>query len=266
MDMAGSTHQKTSTGMTKSDVRLLLSAALFLGAVLLKTSGAPWADDLRERTVTMLQGGIPTQEVLQVAGQTLEGGGLSAVFAEWSQDTTPETEPDPASSQEDIDLTAVYAESGFGEDELASRIESEFPKEEDKTAYVMAFDTQNPVEGTKTSDFGERIHPISGKASFHYGLDIGAPEGTTIAAFASGTVREVGSSSSYGNYAILDHDEGFSTLYAHCSTVDVQQGDTVEAGDKIAEVGATGNATGNHLHFEVWRDGKALNPAHYVTY
>lgn len=253
--------KKTAPGkpIAKGDVRLLLSAALFLGAVVLKTSGAPWADDLRERTAAALRGGVPAQEVLQVAGQTLEEGGLSAVFAAWGgAQTPPEEEHAPPT-----DTAAVYAESGYGEDELASRAASKFPKEEDETAYVLAFATAQPVEGVKTSDFGARVHPISGEESFHFGLDIGAAEGTPIHAFAAGTVREVGFNS-YGNYAILDHDDGFSTLYAHCSRIDVKQGDTVAAGDAIAAVGATGNATGNHLHFEVWRDGKALNPSHYV--
>lgn len=73
-------------------------------------------------------------------------------------------------------------ESGYGEDELKNREASAFPKEADETAYVLKFSVQNPVEGTKTSDYGTRIHPITGKESFHYGLDIGAPEGTPITA------------------------------------------------------------------------------------
>lgn len=262
--------------ITHGDIRLLLSAALFLGAVLVKTSGAAWAAEARVQAAALLHGGVSADEVLQVAGQVLDGGGLSAVTQVFAglEDTPqgtagqaqPETQTDTGAEQDAaLETASLQAESGYGEDDLANRVQSQFPKETDTMAYVLDFDTQNPVEGTKTSDFGTRIHPISGKESFHYGLDIGAPEGTPIHAFAAGTVREAGVSKSYGNYAVVDHADGFSTLYAHCSKVNAQAGDTVSAGDKIAEVGATGSATGNHLHLEIWRDGKALNPAHYIS-
>lgn len=250
--------------ITRGDLRLLLSAALFLGAVMLKTSGTPWAGEVRTQVVAALRGGISTGEVLQVAGQTFENGGLTAVFGDWQRGAPIEkdTPQNAAEAPGDEQTAEVYAESGFPEDELANRIASNFPKEADETAYVMGFTTQIPVEGVRTSAFGMRTHPISGKESFHYGLDIGAPEGTPIAAFADGTVRETGSSS-YGNYIVLDHEDGIATLYAHCTEILAQKGDQVAAGDTIATVGATGNATGNHLHLEVWRAGKALNPAHF---
>ena len=254
---------KSSGRVTRGDLRLLLSAALFLGAVMLKVSGAPWAENVRIQTVNALNGGISTNEVLQAAGHTFEDGGLQAVFAGFGKkanQAVAETDGQTARP----DAAQVYAESGYGEDELKNREASAFPKEADETAYVLKFSVQNPVEGTKTSDYGTRVHPITGKESFHYGLDIGAPEGTPITAFADGTVREVGFNT-YGNYVVLDHADGFSTLYAHCSKVDVKEGVQVSVGQKVAEVGATGNATGNHLHLEIWRDGKALDPAHYVS-
>ena len=85
-----------------------------------------------------------------------------------------------------------------------------------------------------------------------------------IGAFADGTVREIGQSD-YGNYLIVDHDGGFSTLYAHCSSISAQVGDTVQCGEEIARVGQTGNATGPHLHLEIWKDGAALDPSDYLT-
>ena len=91
-----------------------------------------------------------------------------------------------------------------------------------------------------------------------------ADEGTVIAAFADGTVREVGQSD-YGNYLIVDHAGGFSTLYAHCSSISAAVGDAVSCGEEIARVGQTGNATGPHLHLELWKDGAALDPADHLT-
>lgn len=242
--------------VTRGDVRLLLSAALFLGAVLVRTSGAVWADELRVQAASLLHDGMHAGEVLEAAGRTLEKGGLTAVFARTEQ-------PQSAAKQPTAQL-GEPAESGYGEDELSVRTESNFPKQADETVYVLGFETQTPVEGVRTSAFGLRIHPITGEESFHYGLDIAADEGTPVAAFADGTARAVGYSS-YGNYVILDHADGFSTLYAHCSSIGVKEGEHVGAGEPIAAAGATGSATGSHLHLELWRNGKALDPAHYLT-
>ena len=169
-----------------------------------------------------------------------------------------------AAGADGAQTAAVYAESGYGADELSDRTASRFPKQADETAYVLSFATAEPVGGVRTSAFGARTHPISGEESFHYGLDIAADEGTPIVAFAGGTVRETGFNS-YGNYVILDHADGFSTLYAHCSTVSTVQGQAVQAGQTIAAVGATGNATGNHLHFEVNVSGTPVSAWPYLS-
>lgn len=130
---------------------------------------------------------------------------------------------------------------------------------------VLGFDYCTPVTGTLTSDFGYRIHPIEGGQNFHHGIDIAANTGTAIRCFADGTVTAVGESSSYGNYCIVSHTGGFSTLYAHCSKVTASSGAAVKEGEKIAEVGETGMATGPHLHFEVHENKTYLNPIYYVT-
>ena len=82
---------------------------------------------------------------------------------------------------------------------------------------------------------------------------------------ADGTVTAVGESSSYGKYCIVAHQGGYTTLYAHCSRVTASSGTAVQRGQKIAEVGETGMATGPHLHFELQRDGVYLNPIYYVA-
>lgn len=130
---------------------------------------------------------------------------------------------------------------------------------------VLGFDYCTPVCGTLTSGFGYRIHPIEGEEDFHHGVDIAADTGTAILCFADGTVTAVGESSSYGKYCIIRHNNGFSTLYAHCSKVTASSGVPVKEGQKIAEVGETGMATGPHLHFELHEEGVYLNPIYYVT-
>ena len=102
---------------------------------------------------------------------------------------------------------------------------------------------------------------INGK--LHSGIDIPAEQGVVILAAADGTVTETGFDPVRGNYLILDHGDGLTTLYAHCRNVDVKEGDTVQDGEMVAAVGSTGMSTGSHLHFEVRQDGEAQNPVAY---
>lgn len=130
---------------------------------------------------------------------------------------------------------------------------------------VLGFDYCTPVMGTLSSEFGYREHPMEGEERFHYGLDIAADTGTAVGCFADGTVTAVGESSSYGKYCIVAHEGGYTTLYAHCSRITVSSGTAVKEGEKIAEVGETGMATGPHLHFELQHNGDYLNPIYYVS-
>ena len=106
-----------------------------------------------------------------------------------------------------------------------------------------------------TSRFAMREHPVTGVYKQHTGVDVSAPRGTTIMAAKSGTVIIAGRSTAYGNYVVINHGGGLTTLYAHMSKITTTKGATVSAGDKIGEVGSTGYSTGNHLHFEVRING-----------
>ena len=112
-----------------------------------------------------------------------------------------------------------------------------------------------------TSGFGMRVHPVTGERKGHAGVDYGAPKGTPVYTVGAGKVEFAGTRSGYGKLVIVRHrNQAIETRYAHLSRIDVQQGDTVSAGDQVGAVGATGVATGPHLHFE-WRiDGEAVNP------
>lgn len=123
-----------------------------------------------------------------------------------------------------------------------------------------------PLRGysTITSDYGWRT--LRGQRNLHTGIDISAPRGTEIHAVDAGTVILVKSlTTSYGKYVIIDHGGGISSLYAHMSKIGCSVGDNVKQGDVIGYVGATGNATGNHLHLEFRKNGSTVSPWNYVS-
>lgn len=116
-----------------------------------------------------------------------------------------------------------------------------------------------------TSPYGTRTHPVTGNIKTHTGLDIGAAHGTNIFAAADGTVLVSGwNTGGYGNYVVIDHGGGITTLYAHCSSLLVSAGQKVSRGQVIAKVGSTGMSTGPHLHFEVLKSGAHTNPMAYL--
>jgi len=117
-----------------------------------------------------------------------------------------------------------------------------------------------PVAGRYSSRFGERVDPLHGTRTQHHGLDIAAPTGTPVVAAMDGVVERAGAAGTYGNLIVLRHADGSETRYAHLSAVGVQVGDHVRAGTPIGAVGSTGRSTGPHLHFEVRRDGRPMDP------
>jgi murein DD-endopeptidase MepM/ murein hydrolase activator NlpD len=122
-----------------------------------------------------------------------------------------------------------------------------------------------PVEvGWISSPFGPRIDPFTGKPGFHEGIDFAAPLGTPIHAVAAGVVTWAGPMDGFGNMVQINDGEGYSTLYAHAEKLLVHVGETVKRGDVIALVGDTGWSTGPHVHFEVIKYGRAINPASFI--
>lgn len=121
-----------------------------------------------------------------------------------------------------------------------------------------------PVSGRITSSFGARENPLHGGKDFHSGVDISASTGTPIRATADGVVSFSGWSGGSGNLVVIEHGLGYSTFYAHNRTNLVKVGQQVKRGDIIAHSGATGNVTGPHLHYEIWKDGKGVNPMPFL--
>ena len=134
------------------------------------------------------------------------------------------------------------------------------------SAFALTTEISYPLEcdGEVSSEFGYRDDPFTGDRSFHKGIDIAAPHGTAILAAFDGMVIETGENDSSGKYVLVQHDNGLVTAYYHCSRICTELGMMVRHGEKIAEVGSTGNSTGPHLHFEIRIDGVRYDPAYVL--
>ena len=123
-----------------------------------------------------------------------------------------------------------------------------------------------PVYGKITSHLGWRKNPFGEGYEFHSGIDITAPHGSKVLATADGVVEFAGWYGDYGKTVIIRHPSGYLTLYGHLSQVDVKEGQRVKAGDVVGRVGSTGRSTGPHLHYEVIRDNKPIDPSKFLAW
>ena len=168
------------------------------------------------------------------------------------------SDEEKAKQQKIDEMTAQY--------EIVNHQILELAKQGLDTAYiggVLAW----PVPGyTKiTSNYGMRVHPITGQYKLHTGVDISAPIGANFVAANDGIVTKAEYNTAYGNMVIIDHGGGISTLYAHGSEILVTVGQTVKRNEAILKVGSTGYSTGPHAHFEVRINGVVTNPIEYIT-
>lgn len=122
-----------------------------------------------------------------------------------------------------------------------------------------------PLDGYRISSaYGKRRDPINGRKAMHYGIDLVGPYRSRLDATASGVVTKAGWMTGYGRIVEIQHDFGFKTRYAHLRRISVKRGQRVERGDEVGQLGNSGRSTGPHLHYEVWFEGRRVNPYHYV--
>ena len=117
-----------------------------------------------------------------------------------------------------------------------------------------------PIMGRLTSPFGYRNDPFTGARSFHSGIDLAAPIGTSVKATLDGRIAETGFNRIFGNYVIITHDRGYQSLYGHLSAIYVKRGQYVTQGAIVGAVGNTGYSTGPHLHLSIYKNGSLINP------
>ena len=161
-----------------------------------------------------------------------------------------------------------YEEQLEQQEKLLNEIEEEIAKAANPDQYkgaITGFIWPCPDYNRISSYFGPRPQPVPGASTNHKGIDLTAPYGTAILASASGIVTTATHSNSAGNYIVIAHGNGMSTVYMHCSSLLVSVGDNVEQGEVIAKVGSTGYSSGNHLHFGIIKNGTYVDPLGYVS-
>jgi murein DD-endopeptidase MepM/ murein hydrolase activator NlpD len=210
----------------------------------------------REQGLRLLAGLAPVDADVQQAGiggpagQWSERDSLAAAGANGSQALAARIDMDQLTRRANILVRSI----GEAYDSLSSH-----------RARYAATPSIMPTKGWLTSAFArERVHPILHLARPHEGIDVSAPMGAEIEAPAAGIVTKVDWVEGYGNMLTVDHGYGLVTRYAHCSKILVVRGQRVKRGQKIALVGSTGLSTGPHLHYEVWVNGRPVDPVKYV--
>ena len=269
----------------KRNVRLLICVSLFLLLTAVKMVAPAAAAELKAAALPVLDRQDDVRPLLRQAERRLFPKALHV--DQWSPPepplvrlrqtleapredpmaslpkASPLAEPSPEPTENPALLFGNAVKETFLQAQAA--ISDQAPPE--NVSYEVAalpFAETTPVAGYTSSGFGYRIHPIQNNLRFHYGTDFAADAGTEILAFADGTVLAAGEDAGYGNYVKLDHGDGYVTLYGHCSQLLVSEGTHVSRGQTIALVGATGQATGPHLHFELIHHGVYLNPEFYL--
>ena len=147
---------------------------------------------------------------------------------------------------------------------LESRLQVVQTDVEKRQALAAATPSIWPTRGWLSDGFGQRRDPFTGEAAYHTGLDISADRGEPVVATANGVVGTAQPSGAYGNMIVIDHGFGLATRYAHLDSFHVKPGDRVRRGDVVGYAGATGRATGDHLHYEILVSGRQLNPLQFL--
>jgi murein DD-endopeptidase MepM/ murein hydrolase activator NlpD len=179
--------------------------------------------------------------------------------------------PEPAEMalMSDAETTAYYTELEVDRLLTLSRFEIEKYREVEDDLLTLRDRLEHtpsiwPTRGWLSSFYGRRPDPFTGMPSMHHGLDIANRNGTPVIAPADGRIESVSKHAGLGRMLTINHGYGFKTRYGHLSKLLVKRGQEIKRGDVIALMGASGHSTGPHLHYEVWRNGRSLDPLNYI--
>ena len=248
--------------------QLMVSGIIFVLLVAVKLLFPKQMAFVREPLGWMLDNNMDVKEVFAAVGDAFSGD-------EWEGEALGSVYQAVFGPRADEDIVDQQEQGSAGHDSVLNKADSSvepsflytdtnLPDNVNLQQVVLGFDYCAPVKGNVSSYFGYRQNPTGEDDRFHYGLDITAERDAEIVSFADGTVTVTAESSSYGKYLIVAHENGCTTLYAHCEKIHARSGQTVRKGEKIAAVGDSGQTTGPHLHFELQQNGVYLNPVYYV--
>ncbi len=235
----------TKTLLLQFSVCLMLFLLLFL----LKYNNSSFFYEIEEIFSSKLEENLKAEEI-------------ESVFKNIKNyETTQTTEVEKETEYIPLEEPSLSAEiiAGGGSDVKVTS-EDDIPDNASVADYTLNQKMVLPVVGNVTSEFGTRIHPISGDLRFHAGIDIAAELGTNIYSAFDGEVIYADYDQWNGNFLKIQHDNGIMTVYCHCEKLNVKKGQKIRAGEVIATVGSTGSSTGPHLHFEIRVDNVSYNP------
>lgn len=246
------TEEKPKNIMTKVIAVQLVLSLLISGVLFAICKGdSELSKNIKSFYVSVCEEDMTVSQILDVFKNVAQV--TFSPTAEWEEDFSPNKEE---STEQTTDETAAGETNETPTGEKA-----------DFSPVFLTVNFQNPIESNNiTSRFGYRISPITNEYSLHTGLDIAAPENTEIYSAYDGIVVKAECNEINGNYIVIRHSQTLKTTYNHCNKLLVREGEKVKKGEKIALVGATGYATGNHLHFEVLLNGKYINPLWVLNY
>lgn len=268
-------------------LQIVICLLIYFIFYLIKNSNYIFSEDVINKTREFLSYDINFQELYYQAGEYYNNN-IKAIIDNPKEETNEVVneivnEQVENQTQESVneEATNMQVENGIGGGEegemlLNNEIEQVSADEQntdEKELTQMEIDANNikqnysfilPLKGTISSRFGAREATEIVSAN-HAGIDIAANEGTVFVAAMEGKVTFVSSQSGYGNHVYIEKDD-VTTVYAHCKTIYVKEGDMISQGQQIGEVGQTGNATGPHLHFEVRKENRVVNPEYILSF
>ncbi len=199
-----------------------------------------------------------TEELASMAGLDTAAYLLDATPAQGGMDIDGTSVTTDDFQSHIVELENIFSQQSIQLEKLQDYLITE-------TNIESAIPSGKPIkEGWTSSYYGYRIDPFNGKKVFHHGLDFAGKAGSNVYAVADGMVSWTGKRGGYGEMVEIDHGNGYVTRYAHNKGLKVQVGDRIAKGQAIASMGSTGRSTGPHVHFEILRDGKTVNPYNFV--
>lgn len=248
-------------------IQIIVCILIYTGFYFIKNAGYIFSDEIISKTKQILEYDINIQKLQQQFT-----GYINGIINKQDNEEViiPLVENENTVQQENQVIENIVEENIVKNEIITEEViveEKELTQEEKDVKEILSkYSLINPLQvGVVTSEFGERESTNSIVTPEHTGIDLGATEGTTIIASMEGTVETVSSIGDYGKHLkILNGD--VITLYAHCSEILVAEGEKISQGQEIAKVGSTGNSTGPHLHFEIRKEGRYINPRLIVSF